>query len=131
MKRITLSLIVLAAIASGAFYCGTRQTPATSSAPSVSSAVQRPALSAALTETDPLQHRALFIQWLAGLTADEASSAATKIWALPGDLNEVTKRKKLFCYAWGQTAGEADTGRPLVDWRSNAYRYWLRRRDNR
>ncbi len=47
------------------------------------------------------------MNWLDALPADEAAASAEQLWALPGDVAEITERKKLFCYAWGQLDGAA------------------------
>ena len=112
MNRPILSAAAAIALCGGAFYIGTRQSePAPPVAPAAAgiAAVRapRPALSAVLAETDPVQHRALFMHWLTSLTADEGATSAQQLWALPGDVNEITERKKLFCYAWGQRDGAA------------------------
>jgi hypothetical protein len=112
MNRPVLSLAVAAAVCGGAFYIGTRQSELVPPAAPVAAGIAvvkapRPTLFAVLAETDPVQHRALFMHWLTSLTADEAATSAQQLWALPGDVNEVTERKKLFCYAWGQRDGAA------------------------
>ncbi len=110
MNSRVLPALLAAVVASLAYYLGTRQaatSPTVATAPAAIAPAPRPGLAAILAETDPLRHRVQFAQWLTALTADEATNAARQVWAQPGDLSEITERKKLFSYAWGQVSGAA------------------------
>jgi hypothetical protein len=108
MKRIFLTFTATALVAGAAFYLGRNRqlTPAPAAAAGLAKASSTH-LKDVLAETDPIRHRTLFMQWLTSLTPDEAATSAQQLWALPGDVNEITERKKLFCYAWGQVDGAA------------------------
>ena len=107
MKRFCYSAILIALTGAGAFFIGRQGLPKTGGGPDFLGMPAPVSLGKTLRVSDPVRQQAEFGRFLMGLSPEGAASEAHEVWSAPGEQQEISERKRLFCYAWGKVAGAA------------------------